>query len=100
MIIPLVGTCFVIALTLRPKDEGVGIKILHLEFSIFAIGSEISSTVGHFRAGLSWKGWSALLRVGIVWPITYALGLKLRRKAAQLTPTELSSFLCNTVLLG
>ena len=32
------------------------------------------------------------------WFIVYALGLKLRKKAPQLPPTELSNYLCRTVL--
>ena len=44
-------------------------------------------------------GWSCLARTPF-WLVTYWLGLKLRRKAAQLSPAELSNFLCHTVLVG
>eukprot|EP00518_Triparma_eleuthera_P002738 CAMPEP_0182458868 /NCGR_PEP_ID=MMETSP1319-20130603/4109_1 /TAXON_ID=172717 /ORGANISM="Bolidomonas pacifica, Strain RCC208" /LENGTH=67 /DNA_ID=CAMNT_0024657641 /DNA_START=1 /DNA_END=201 /DNA_ORIENTATION=+ len=44
-------------------------------------------------------GWFSLARIPF-WFTAYWLGLKLRRKAAQLPPAELSNFLCHTVLLG
>ena len=92
--------CMVAAIFLRPKDEGAGIKLLHLQFFLFAIISEIVLAVGNFRAGYRGHAWIALIRMVLFWPFMYALGLKLRRKAAQLSPAELSNFLCKTVLLG
>ena len=83
---------------LRPKDEGAGVKILHLQFFFFAIMSESAVTVGYFQDGDKvW--WTPLARIPI-WLGAYWLGLKLRRKAAQLPPAKLSNFLCHTVLLG
>ena len=44
-------------------------------------------------------GWAALAMIPPLLPV-YWLALKLRRKAAQLPPAELSNFLCHTVLVG
>ena len=84
---------------MTPKDEGAGLKILHLQFFFFAIGSEVATAVGLFREGLVATGWASLAMTPL-YLIAYWLGLKLRRKAAQLPPAELSKFLCHTVLLG
>ena len=98
----VLSTCMVFAVFLRPRDEEAGIKILHLHFFIFAIGSEAAVVVGDFRGGEGGNvgGCLGILRMVIFWPITYALGLKLRRNAVNLSPAELSKFLYNTVLLG
>ena len=98
-LLPIVGVLYVLAVALRPKDEGVGLKILHLQFFFFAIWSELAVAVGNFQGSYTIYGWSALLRIPF-WLITYWLGLKLRRKAAQLPPAELSNFLCHTALVG
>lgn len=99
MVLPLAGVCWVLAVMLRPKDEGRGIKIVHLQFIIFAFCSEVASAVGHFRLGLTALGWVALMRIPL-WMLAYQLGLQLRKKAARLTRVELSNFLCYTVLKG
>ena len=97
-ILPLILTCMSIAPFLWPKDEGAGIKFLHLQFSFFAIISEFASSIGDVKQGLF--AWYALFGISIFWLPLYLLGLKLRRKAAQLAPSELSDFLCKTVLRG
>ena len=89
----------VLGVAFRPKDEGAGIKVLHLQFFIFAIVKEVAVAVGNFRGGKVASGWTSLARIPF-WLITYWLGLKLRRKAAQLPPAELPNFLCHTVLVG
>ena len=99
MILPMVMTCMVVAVVLRPKDEGAGIKILHLQFFLFAFGSEGAAAVGDFQRRKAAGGWFGLLRLVIFWPTTYILLFKLRRKAARLPPPALSNFLCNTILL-
>ena len=92
-------TCMVMAIFLRPKDEGAWIKIVHLQFFIFVIIREIAASVGSFCQGFKGSALFALLRVPI-WYVAYALGLKVRKKASQLPPVKLSNFLCNTVLQG
>ena len=81
----------------------IGLKsrplILPSQFVIFAIGSEVAAAVGHFRLGKNPLGWVALMRIPL-WALAYSLGLQLRKKAARLTPVELSNFLCYTVLMG
>ena len=89
----------VMAVMLRPKDEGVRLKILHLQLVIFCFGSEVGAAVGNFREGKSGGAWFAIILIPI-WLAAYWLGLKLRRRAAQLSPIDLSNFLCHTILLG
>ena len=55
-------------------------------------------TNGNFQDGLVASEWAALGRI-LFWLTGYWLELKLRRKAAQLRPAEVSTFLCHTVLL-
>ena len=98
LLLPIAATCWVLAVLLRPKDEGA-VKILHLQFITLAIGSEVTSCVGWFRQGEVNEGLASLARIPF-WLVSYWLALKLRRKAAQLPPAELSKFLCHTVLLG
>ena len=100
MILPMTSTCMVVAVYLRPKDEGAGIKILHLQLFLFAIGSEVAYAAGQFRLSDYSNVCFTLLRMVMFWPIAYALILKLRRRAARLPPAELSNFLCSTVLFG
>ena len=100
LIISLVGICMVLTVTLRPKDDGAGIMILHIQSFLLSVGSEAGAAIGHFRGGVNGKGWSALLRMVIFWPIAYQLALKLRKKTAQQPPAKLSQYLCNTLLLG
>ena len=99
LLLPVACHSIVLAVVLRPKDEGAGLKVLHLQFFFFAIGSEVSFAVGLFRLGALANGWAALGRIPF-YLVSYWLALKLRRKAAQLPPAELSNFLCHTVLMG
>ena len=100
LLAPIAGTCWVLAVFLRPKDEGAGLKIQLLQFFIFAIGSEVATAVGNFQGSYTtFSAWAALARIPF-WLITYWLGLKLKREAAQLPPADLSKFLCHIVLLG
>jgi len=89
----------ILAVVLRPKDEGAGLKLLHLQFFFFAIGGFGSFAVGSFQDGEETLGF-ALLAVFLLLLTTYWLGMKLRRKAALLPPAEISNFLCHTVLIG
>ena len=99
MLLPFVGVSMAIGTMLRPKDEGTGLKLLHIQFFVFAILSELASAIGKFRRpGYVLSGLSALLRVPF-WCLLYAMGLKLRTKTAQLPPADLSEFLCNHLLL-
>ena len=100
MIIAIVGTCMVIAVVLRPKDEGAGIKVLHLQFAVFAIGSELAYAVGDFRHGDNFGAVLNLIRIVIFWLPVYVLSLKLRRRVAQLPPALISKYICNSVLCG
>ena len=52
MSLPLVVTCWIMAFYLRPKDNEAGIKILHLQFFLFAIVCEIIYAVGNIRKGV------------------------------------------------
>eukprot|EP00518_Triparma_eleuthera_P000213 CAMPEP_0182459934 /NCGR_PEP_ID=MMETSP1319-20130603/4947_1 /TAXON_ID=172717 /ORGANISM="Bolidomonas pacifica, Strain RCC208" /LENGTH=150 /DNA_ID=CAMNT_0024658953 /DNA_START=124 /DNA_END=573 /DNA_ORIENTATION=+ len=58
----------------------------------------LASSIGDFQVPAR-KGALVLARIPF-WLITYWLMLKIRRKAAQLPPAELSNFLCHTVLQG
>ena len=100
LFLPLVGTCMVIALFLRPKEEGKAIKILHLQFFIFAILSEAALAVGKYIEGENFLWLIMITLRPLFWCAAYKLGLMLRRKAAKLSQARLSKFLCNTVLLG
>ena len=99
LLLPIAATCMILGVFLRPTDQGAGIKILHLQFFSFGIGSEVFFAVGLFKDGFPFSALTALARIPL-WLIAYWLGLKLRRKAAQLPPAKLSNFLCHTVLVG
>ena len=61
------------------------------------------SLVVAFAVGTSRLGnttWMRAPPLSVLYIAVYALIIKTRRKAAQLSPAELSKFLCNTVLLG
>ena len=88
----------ILGVFLRPKDNGAGIKTLHLQFFFF-VCSEGAHAVYFFRTEKYSKSWYAVTRIPF-YLIAYWLGLKLRRRAAHLPPAELSNFLCQTVLLG
>lgn len=84
MILPVAGGCMVIGGYLRPKDEGLGKKILHAQFFVFGVLAVVLTSIGHFRKGERWLiGVLALCRMP-VWLVAYWFGLRLRRKAAQL----------------
>ena len=99
LLLPIAATCMILGVFLRPTDQGAGIKILHLQFFSFGIGSEVFFAVGLFKDGFPFSALTALARIPL-WLIAYWLGLKLRRKAAQLPPAQLSKYLCHTVLVG
>ena len=99
LLLPIADTCMILAVMLKPKDDGAGLKILHIQFFFFALGRDVAKAVGRFRGIDTTEGWYALVRIPF-WLGAYWLFLKLRRKAAQLPPAKLSSFLCHTVLLG
>ena len=99
LLLPIAFTCWILGVFLRPKDEGARLKILHLQFFFFGIGSEVAASAILFQAGGASTGSAALARIPF-YLIAYWLLLKLRRKAAQLPPAELSNFLCHTVLLS
>ena len=99
IMLPISLTCVSMGSGLRPKDEGAGLKILHVHFYILCIGSSIACAVGHFRSLKFSKGWAALAKIPF-WIMIYQQALKLRRKAAQRTLAELSDFICHTLLLG
>ena len=99
LLLPIAWACMLLGAYLRPKDEGAGLKVLHLQFFVIAIGSEVAGAVGNFQGGLVASGWASLAKIPL-WLTAYWLALKLRRKAAQLPPAELSNFLCHTVLVG
>ena len=90
MIVLMAITCMVIAVMLRPKDKGVGVKTLQLQFFLFAIRSEGANIISQFQGGF-YLFESITLRRMIIWPIIYGLWLKLRRKAAQLSLAKLSN---------
>jgi len=99
MLLPIAGGCMVISGYLRPKDEGLGKKILHAQFFLFGVLAAVLSCIAYLRQGQTLLALATLGRIPI-WLVFYWLGLKLRRKAAQLQPSELSDFLCRKVLLG
>ena len=98
MFLPVAISCMVISVFLRPKDKGAGLKILHLQFYTFTVGSEVASSVGCFRVGLIDVGVFALLRLPLFW-VAYALGLKLRHKAAQVSVKELINYQRATLIM-
>ena len=98
MILPIVVTFGVISMMLRPKDEGLGIIALHSQFTIFSFGLGVGALGYHRNGNRMYRASSITVLISVL--IAYALGLQLRRKAAQLPPAQLSSYICNTVLLG
>ena len=99
LLLAIAGMCMGLGGFLRPTDQGAGLKILHLQFFFFAIGSELAKATGRFRQGVGFEGWASLARIPF-WFAVYWLSLNLRKKAAQLLPVELSNFLCHVVLVG
>ncbi|GMH98631.1 hypothetical protein TrVE_jg11953 [Triparma verrucosa] len=98
--VPIAWLSVVIGIFLRPKDNGVGLKALHLQFFLFAGVSELSKAYENLVNGFIIASLFAIVRV-IFWGVAYKkLGLKLRKKAAMRKPEELSTFLCETVLVG
>ena len=99
MTVPIASICLTMAVFSRPKDEEAGIKILQLQYFGFAFGALGAGSIGLFRDGRHTFG--CIVGVAVFFMcIALIFNLKLRRKAAQLPPPELSKFLCNTVLLG
>ena len=89
----------VLALFLRPKDAGAGLKISHLQLFMLAGGGLATAAAGYMRQGKALFGWAIISVIPFI-ILIYWLALMLRRKAAQLPPAELSDFLCYRVLLG
>ncbi|GMH78068.1 hypothetical protein TrST_g12709 [Triparma strigata] len=99
LILPLVGLSWVMAVMYKPKRTDVEyMRFLFFHFFTIFIVSEVASAAGLFRMGLTLKGFFVLFRIPF-----HCLGLvllmKLRASAATLPPQELSSFLCQTVLV-
>ena len=44
-ILPMSCTCMIIAVFMRPKDEGTGLKVLHLQIFLFGVVPEIVAAV-------------------------------------------------------
>ena len=81
MILPLVGNFLFLGSVLRPKDQGAGLKVLHIQiFTYVFLGISLAS-VGHFKKGRTSNGWSALIGMPF-WYISYSQFLKLRKKVS------------------
>ena len=65
----------------------------------FAIIGELLKAYENFHAEIHHAAWFALVRI-LIWVVGFMVYLKVRRKAAQLSPAELSKFLCNTIAMA
>ena len=99
MSLPLSLTAMLLAVFLRPRDEGLGIKFVHFQCFMFFGVSEIVPGLGYFARGYNTAGAYALVRV-LIWAVIYTLLQRLRRNVAKLPDDELSDFCCRTVLIG
>ena len=99
MLLPIACLSVVVGVFLRPKDNGIGAKALHLQFFLFGVLSELSKAYENLVMNLIVASLFALVRATF-WCGVYRIGLRLRKKAAMRKPEELSAFLCETVLVG
>ena len=102
LVFPIALTYVILGTFLRPKDEGAGLKILHLQFFFVAIISAVAGAVGTIRRVRNDRMDVVALALGGIpfFLLAYWLLLKLRSQAAKLPPAELSNFLCHTILAG
>ena len=71
----------VTAVFLRPKDNGMGKVVLHVQFFFFAVVSELSKAYENCVMGYYHAALFALVRLPILCMV-YRVGLRLRTKAA------------------
>ena len=95
LIFPISFTSMVLSIFMRPRDQNLG--ILHSQFFTFAVVAELSKAYENFKIAPHASAF-ALVRIPI-WCLAYRLVLRTRRRAALLSRTELSNFLCKTVLV-
>ncbi|GMH61193.1 hypothetical protein TrST_g12761 [Triparma strigata] len=99
MLMPLASTSMVMSFMMKPKRTDAKYKtFLLLHFLSFTVLSELGTIVGNFRTGHDTYVYSLVLKVPF-WVVLWRELSKRRIYAAKLNPAELSSFLCNSVLV-
>jgi hypothetical protein len=64
VILPIAGTCYVMAFVMKPKRTDVAYKrFLYFHFISWAVVAEVAAACSNFRLDLIFRGWFALFRI-------------------------------------
>lgn len=98
-IAPIVIMGYISSCFMKPKREDSFYKrFLYFHFATFTILSEVGSAIGHIRAEKV-MAWFAIFRIPF-WFLLFWQGAEKLRKAISVLPSsELSEFLCSSVIL-